>query len=113
VFAKLKLYAMSGGEFRFELIAANRAILGSSQHFDDRTQALLAINQLQSGDFQCKHALDASGKHCFELLASDGSSILHSASFASEKAACEARQLLEQVAAQAKLIERNQQVRGG
>lgn len=105
--AKIKLYSLPDSEYRFELIAPNRAILGSSEKFQNRADALDAIRSLEAGSLVCEYLVDLSGKHYFEFCAANGEMVFRSLSYSSKHAAIEARQFAEQTAAEARLVERD------
>jgi len=107
MFAKIKLYRSCDNDYWFELIAPNRAILGSSGQFKERGYVLDAIRSLQAGSLMCKYRVDFSGKHYFALCATNGETIFRSQSYSSKPATVEAQLFAEKTAAKARLIERD------
>ena len=105
--AKIRLSEMPSGDYCFELIADNRAIIGTSDQFAAKDQAQLAIQALISNSVTCKLLTDLNDKHYFELYAGDGTRVLRSLSFASEQAVLDAVALARQTAKVAKITERH------
>lgn len=65
--AKIKLHSTSEQQFRFDLIAPNRAVLGSSIPFASRQEALQAICELQAGELQGDCGVDCTGRYVFQF----------------------------------------------
>ncbi|MEQ8406688.1 MAG: YegP family protein [Gammaproteobacteria bacterium] len=104
--AKIRLLNLSSGEFRFELIASNRAVVATSAPFAGRDAAMQAIQALTSNALTCRFDINAYDKHYFELYSGDGSKIMRSLDFTSEQAALDAWQLVQQTAKIARLVDR-------
>lgn len=107
MFAKIKIYRSCDHDFRFELVAPNRAILGSSGKFKNRDDVLDAIRGLQAGSLKCEYGVDSSGKHYFALCAENGETVFRSQSYSSKSAAIEAQLFAVKTAAEARLVERD------
>lgn len=108
---KIKLYSLSSGEFRFDLIAENRAVIGSSELFATKEQALSALDLVRHHSNQDRLFsiyCDYDDKFYFNLQTEDGNIILSSQGYSSSQAAEEGIKVLKKIATSANLIEKIQ-----
>jgi len=106
--AKIKLYQTDTGDYRFDLVAENRAVMGSSGLFSTRDQARLAIDlirMLAKDPRQFGLYCDADGKYCFRLNSRGGEAVLESQGYSSNSAAQEGLRLLQDIAVNAPITE--------
>lgn len=105
--AKIRLNQLQCDEFRFDLVAENRAVLGVSDCFAAKSDALDAIDSLKRHMFSCRYLIGLDDKHYFELCSKSGMRLLRSQSYSSKSAAVDGMLFAKQTATAAKVIERD------
>lgn len=109
---KIKLYRLGSSNYRFDLIAENRAIIGSSELFANRADALTAIDLVKrhsrtNGLFRI--FCDYDDKYYFSLETDDGDILINSQGYSSSNAAEEGIRVLKNIAVNGNLVEISQQ----
>lgn len=106
--AKIKLYKVSDFEYRFDLIADNRAVIGSSDRYSCKSDATDAIDLLKkNAEDGGRHEIvtGSNDKFYFKLKSRDGEEIICSQGFSSLNAAIEGLAVVKKNTVNAEITE--------
>ncbi len=105
---KIKLYRLSSSRYRFDLIANNRAVIGSSEEYPSKQEASEAIDFLKESvedESLYRVFTGSNGKSYFEIETEEGELVLCSQAYSSLASATEGMRAAREVTAAAIIVE--------
>lgn len=111
---EIKLYKKDFREFRFDVVADNRAILASSEVFSCKSKAMDAIKFMKENvEDECLYEIfmESNGKYYFSMVCEGKELILCSQGYSSNDAAAEGVRIFKKTAHAAEIVEVRQKVK--